>query len=152
MANAFLTVLMAVFVLGLIWAALYDTINTTLPTMFPVPIAESNSTWCVLQWIWNISVVAIALSIGIAAMGGQRRNQYGPSVTPPILVGFIVFVCWTTIILLWAAFYNPIFHTIPTAFAAFDPTPAPTYLLTFYNSGCILMTIGLGMGMFARNT
>jgi hypothetical protein len=152
MANAFLTVLLSWFVLGLLWASLYDTVNNVLPTQYPVGMAESNPTWCVLQWIWNLSTVLIALSIGIAAMGPKSRNQYGTSVSGPIITGFIVFVSWTTIIMLWAIFYNPIFHTIPDAFVAFSATAPPTYLLTFYNTGCVLMTVGLGIGMYARST
>jgi len=138
-------------VLGLLWAALYDTVNNVIPAQFPVGIAESNSTWCVLQWIWNISTVLIAVSIGIAAMR-PARNQFGQSISGPIITGFIVFVSWTVIILLWAIFYNPIFHIIPAAFAAFSLAGPPAYLLSFYNNGCILMTVGLGIGMFARNT
>jgi hypothetical protein len=151
MANPLLTALLSWFVLGLLWAALYDTVNNTLPTLFPVGMAESNSTWCVLQWVWNISAVLIALSIGIGAMRASR-NQYGTSISGPVITGFIVFVCWTTIILLWSILYNPLFHIIPAAFAHFSPVTAPAYILTFYNSGCVLLTVGLGLGMFARNT
>jgi hypothetical protein len=151
MANPFLTVLLSWFVLGLLWAALYDTINNTLPTLFPVGMAESNPTWCVLQWIWNLSAVIIALNIGIAAMR-PAKNQYVSSISGPVITGFICFTCWTTIILLWAILYNPIFHIIPDAFASFSAAAAPAYLLTFYNQGCILMTVGLGIGMFARST
>lgn len=151
MANPLLTALLSWFVLGLLWAALYDTVNNTLPTLFPVGIAESNSTWCVLQWVWNISAVVIALSIGIGAMRSSR-NQYSQSISGPVITGFIVFVCWTVIILLWSIMYNPLFHIIPTAFAHFSPVAAPAYLLIFYNNGFILMTVGLGIGMFARNT
>ena len=152
MANAFLTVLLSWFVLGLIWAGLYDTINNVLPTQFPVGMTESNPTWCVLQWIWNLSTVLIALSIGIAAMGPKAKNQYGTSVSGPILTGFITFICWTMIILLWAIMYNPIFHIIPDAFAPFSAATPPAYLLVFYDSGCVLMTVGLGIGMYARST
>jgi hypothetical protein len=150
MANPFLTALLAFFVLGLLWAALYDTVNNVLPAQFPVGMAESNSTWCVLQWIWNLSAVLIAVNIGIGAMRSSK-NQYGQSISGPVITGFICFVCWTTIILLWAMFYNPLFHTIPDAFAPFG-TAAPGYLLVFYNSGCVLMTVGLGIGMYARST
>lgn len=151
MANAFLTVLMSWFVLGLLWAALYDTINNVLPTQFPVGMAESNPTWYVLQWIWNVSVVLIGVSIAIGAVR-PARNQFGTSISGPVITGFICFVCWTTIIILWSIFYNPLFHTIPDAFALFSATPAPGYILTFYNSGCVLMTVGLGIGMYARST
>lgn len=150
MANPFLTVLLSWFVLGLLWAALYDTVNNVLPTQFPVGMTESNPTWCVLQWIWNLSAVLIALNTGIAAMR-PARNQYGSSISGPVLTGFICFVCWTMIILLWAIFYNPLFHTIPDAFAPFG-TAAPAYMVVFYDSGCILMTVGLGIGMYARST
>jgi len=151
MANPFITVLLSWFILGLLWAALYDTINNTIPAQFPVGMSESNSTWCVLQWIWNISTVIIGLNIGIAAMR-PGRNQYGQSISGPVLTGFIVFVSWTTIIMVWAIFYNPIFHVIPSVFAAFSTAEPPAFLLTSYNGGCILMTVGLGIGMFARNT
>lgn len=151
MANTFLTVLLSWFVLGLLWAALYDTVNHVLPTQFPVGMAESNPTWGFLQWIWNISVVVIALNIGIASLN-PAKNQFGKSISGPVITGFIVFTCWTTIILLWAIMYNPIFHIIPTAFAHFSPVSAPGYILTFFNSGCVLLTLGLGIGMFARST
>lgn len=152
MANTFITVLLSWFVLGLLWAALYDTVNNVIPTSFPTGITESSNTWAVLNWIWNLSIVFIASCIAVASMGPKSRNQYGTSMSGPVITGFIVFVSWTTIILLWAIFYQPIFHTIPDAFASFSTTKPPDYLLTFYDSGCVLMTIGLGIGMFAKST
>jgi hypothetical protein len=152
MANALITVLLSWFVLGLLWAALYDTVNNMLPTQFPTGMAESNPTWCVLLWIWNLSTVLIALSIGIAANGPKAHNQYGTSISGPIVTGFIVFISWTAIIMLWAIFYNIIFHNIPDAFIPFSIVTTPAYFRVFYDSGCVLMTVGLGIGMYARST
>jgi len=147
--NPLVTVIVAWFVLGFIWAGFYDTINTDIPSSFPGGLSESPGTWGVLLWIWNAGVLMLALSIAFAAF--KPASNQGPSMNPAILSAVEIFVCWTILIILWAALYTPINHTIPDAFKSFGGDP-PGYLLSYYNSGTMLLMVGLGIAVIGRNT
>lgn len=149
MANPLISILVSWFVLGFLWASLYDTINTTLPNMAPIALSESGGTWNILLWIWNAGIVILALATAIASFKGRT--------TAGIVSAVEVFTCWTLLIFIWIVLYTPINSTIPNALNAWahamNPAyVAPTYLLGYYNNGAIILMVGLGVVILGRNT
>jgi hypothetical protein len=151
MTNPLIMVLMTWAVLGLLWAVFYDTIHTALPLMAPLALSESGGTWTVLLWTWNIGIVVLAISTGIAAMR-PPTNQWGNSVAPAVTGAFVCVCCWAILIIFWAIMYAPLNHTIPDAFFAVTNARGPDYLLSVYNSGFTLLMLGVGFGTLAKQT
>jgi hypothetical protein len=148
MANTTLIVIMIWFCFGVMWATLHDTMNTTLPETFPVALAESTSTWNVMQWIWNFLPLMMGLNIGIASYkneGSYAMQKIGSTLKNSI----ILFIVVTMIMILWLSTYNFTFHTLPDSMAMLHMTAGPSYLLTVYNSALLCVIIGLILIMFA---
>jgi len=147
MANQLISSLIGVFLIGLIWAALYDTVNADIPNQNPVGPSERPNTWYVMSWLWNAFVPLVCLSLGIASL--SKKGSYVGST-----IGFasLVFVSWTLLIIMWLVLFSPLNHTIPDAFYTFSGTFPPTYVSSFFDNGILLIMCGMGAVMLVRST
>ncbi len=132
-ASKLITIIMFWFILGVVWASLYDFINTTIPTANPVAITNSGTTWTTLLWVWNIGIVVLAV-------GGAFCLINDGNIGAIISLDCVVLSAWIVILLLWAYLYTPVNITIPTGFG----TTTNQYL-TFWDNGALFLMGSFGL-------
>jgi hypothetical protein len=127
------------FLMGLVWSGLYDTVNTTIPAISQGAVTSSPFTWYLIAYIWNIGCPIMALAAGLAIMSGR-------SLSNAIKVNVIVFCVWFFLIFAWAVLYVPINYTIPNAFAAgFNQSSNAGQYIKMYDNVTVFAMLGFAL-------
>ena len=121
------------FLIGLVWASFYDLIYDTLPTMYPIPVAQDSGTWNNLLWIWGLGCVIIALGGGLSLLSDGNINAI-------IGLNVMVLSAWLILLLIWIMLWVPINDTIPTALGA-----APRANLSDWDNGFTFLMLGFAL-------
>ena len=140
-AKSFIALIMFWGVLGLVWAALNDTVTVTVPNSFTYAITDGATTWELLKYIWLIGMPLIAVGTGLAAL--SQRNQY--SLGAALKANVLVLVIWFMTIIVWAAMYQMVNSQLPNAFTGFYDFSSMSWLKDAYNTGTVLFMVGMAV-------
>lgn len=127
------TILMFWFILGVLWASLYEYINTTIPAANTTAITNSGDTWTTILWVWNIGCV-------ILAIGGAFVLINDGNIGGIIALDCTILSTWLITIIVWAYLYEPINITMPTAMGT-----TPNQYLGFWNNGAIFIVLSMAL-------
>lgn len=136
-ASKLIAVLSFWALIGITWAILNEQIIAKIPTMFPEPIAQDNENWVIMNFIWTVSIIGLALGSGISILGEKGLKGV-------IVSGLLIFAGMFTLIFLWASFWNVTNVTIPRAFSlGFGQVSNEKANLGIYDAAFEVMMIGL---------
>jgi hypothetical protein len=125
--------------IGITWAVLNEQVIAQIPIMFPEPIAQDGDNWGIMLFIWNVSIIGLALGSGMSILG--RGGLRGP-----ITSGALIFCGQFTLIFLWASFWNVTNVVIPGSFSTALGTASNVKAnLGIYDASFEFMMLGLAL-------
>lgn len=126
-------------IIGIIWAVLNENVIQQIPTMFPEAVTQDAGAWEINLWIWQLSIILVAIGSAISILGDSSM--------PRVIAGeTLIFTGLFMLIFIWGAFWQVTNVTLPSAFAAgFGTTSNEKSNLGVYDAAFQVGMLGLAL-------